>query len=117
MLTRRAFGTGLCVAVAGGGRITGAEAESSSRPALFPDEQLIESGGFPALVKFAKGNGDLPLVVFLPGTSFLARIAYGFPSGQPEDFLEHWLVKAGYSFLGVSYPLDNPVFGRVYPEF
>jgi len=84
---------------------------------LFPGEEVIDAAGYPALVKFTKGQKDRPLLVFVPGTSFLARIAYGFPGGRPEDFLEHWVVAAGYSFLGVSYPLDNPVYDRVYPEF
>ncbi len=84
---------------------------------LFPGERVIEAGGFPSLVKFIKGQPDRPLVVFIPGTSFLARIAYGFPGGREADFLAYWLVRNGYSFLGTSYPLENSVFANVYPKF
>jgi hypothetical protein len=86
-------------------------------PELFPGEQMIDAAGFPTLIRFIKGQPDKPLVVFVPGTSFLARIAYGFPGGNDEDFLASWLVRAGYSFLGTSYPLANPVFGKTYPTF
>jgi pimeloyl-ACP methyl ester carboxylesterase len=124
MLSRRQFGTAISLGLACDPELRHASAQTgapngtaaASSP-LFPGEEMIEASGYPALVKFTKGREDQPLVVFVPGTSFLARIAYGFPGGRSEDFLEHWVVSAGYSFLGVSYPLDNPVFRRVYPGF
>ena len=91
---------------------------AASPPPLFPGEQVVQAGGFPSLLRFVRGNPAKPLVVFLPGTSFLARIAYGYPGGQPEDFLETWLLRLGFSFLGTSYPLANAVYGSaVYPGF
>ncbi|HEX4044617.1 MAG TPA: hypothetical protein VHZ76_03010 [Gammaproteobacteria bacterium] len=36
------------------------------------------TGQFPALIKLTKGNSDKPLVIFVPGDSHLARIAYNF---------------------------------------
>ncbi|WP_058524594.1 hypothetical protein [Legionella birminghamensis] len=57
------------------------------------------------------------MVVFVPGDSHLARISYGFPKGNEKDFLAYWLNKEGYSFLGISYPLENPVYTQVYPKF
>jgi len=56
---------------------------------------MIAAAAFPCLIRFEKSAHDQPLVVFVPGTSFLARIAYGFPAGRPTDFLSHWLVAAG----------------------
>jgi hypothetical protein len=78
---------------------------------------MITAAAFPCLIRFEKSAHDQPLVVFVPGTSFLARIAYGLPAGRPTDFLGHWLVEAGFPFLGVSYPLDNPVYPTTYPNF
>ena len=121
-LTRRQFaaslGLGLATSLvnqAGLGSVLPAAHGSPSL--LYPGEQVMDAAGFPTLVKFQKGRPDKPLVVFLPGTSFLARIAYGFPAGRPSDFLSYWLAEEGYSFLGASYPLDNPVYPRVYPAF
>lgn len=116
MLGRRPFAATIALSLTTGVGPVLAQADVS-KSRLFPGEQIIDAAGFPALVKFAAGRPGGTLVVFVPGTSFLARIAYGFPEGRPEDFLAHWAVAAGYSFLGVSYPLDNPVYARVYPEF
>lgn len=72
----------------------------------FDGEQTITAAGFPALVKFIPGDPQRPLVVFIPGAHHTARIAYGgHPGGRAEDFLAYWLVKEGYNFLGVSYPI------------
>ena len=93
-------------------------APSADQPnPLYFGERVIQAAGFPTLIRFLKGQPDQPMIVFVPGTSFLARIAYGHPSGRADDFLSNWVVRAGYSFLGASYPLDNPVYERVYPEF
>ena len=84
---------------------------------LFPGEEVIHVNGYPSLIRFQPSSGVSPLVVFVPGTSFLARIAYGYPGGRSTDFLSHWLVEAGFPFLGTSYPLDNPVYTARYPAF
>ena len=112
-LTRRDFGALLGTGL--GALLLNAKADAHA--ALYPGEQIIDAAGFPSLVKFIKGDPRKPLVVFVPGTSFLARIAYGFPAGNDADFLAHWIVQRGYSFLGTSYPLANPVYDRVYPYF
>lgn len=85
--------------------------------ALQPGEELRVAAGFPALVCLRPGRPDQPLVVFVTGGGVLARIAYGHEGAPPADFLAHWLVAAGYSFLGVSYPQGNPVFAQTYPDF
>ncbi|MDP1603388.1 MAG: hypothetical protein Q8M03_09005 [Legionella sp.] len=84
---------------------------------LFPHEEIMQAQGAEALVYFEKGESNKPLVLFIPGDSHLARISYGYPEGRPQDFLSFWLHKKGYSFAGISYPTDNPVFSKVYPGF
>jgi hypothetical protein len=112
MLTRREVGQGLLAAGA-----MGAVGNAASAQTLFPGEEMIEAAGFPSLIRFIKGQSDKPLVVFVPGTSFLARIAYGFPGGSDDDFLATWVVREGFSFLATSYPLGNQVYQRNYPAF
>ena len=85
--------------------------------ATLPGEELRDAAGFPALILFRKGASGQPLVVFVTGGGVLARIAYGPGGAPPTAFLAHWLVAAGYSFLGVSYPLGNAVFPGTHPEF
>jgi hypothetical protein len=84
---------------------------------LYPGEKLLTINGTQTLTKFIKGDPNKPLIIFVPGNSHLARIGYGYPSGNPKDFLSYWLHKKGYSFLGISYPIDNPVYSKVYPAF
>src|SRR5438552_174792 len=84
---------------------------------LYNDEQLIEVNNFQTLFKFIKGDENKPLVIFIPGAAHLARISYGFPGGNDDDFLCYWLHKKGYSFLGISYPIDNPCYTKIYPSF
>ena len=86
-------------------------------PTIWPGEELREVAGFPALSLFRRGAPGRPLVVFVTGGGVLARIAYGPAGAAPAAFLAHWLAEAGYSFLGVSYPLGNPVFADAYPAF
>lgn len=88
--------------------------------ALYPGETILKPGEYPALTKFIKGDPQKPLAVFIPGAANTARIAYGgHPGGRDEDFLAYWLKKRGYSFLGVSYPIEtaNPIYERSYPDF
>lgn len=87
---------------------------------VFSGEQLTRRAGAPALEYIVAGRKDLPLVVFVPGVGHLARIAYGVHEGaRSEDFLAHWLTQAGYSFLGLSYPLETKaaIFEDHCPEF
>lgn len=87
---------------------------------LFPGEEILEGDGVPALTKFMKGNPREALVVFIPGAGHTARIAYGgHTNSRNEDFLAHWLVKQGYNFLGVSYPIHtlNSIYNQTYPDF
>ena len=86
-------------------------------PNLHDGEMLVSAAGFPALVKFVAADKDKPLVIFVPGDAHLARIAYGFPDGNEQDFLAYWIKQAGFPFLGVSYPLENPVYSKAYPEY
>jgi pimeloyl-ACP methyl ester carboxylesterase len=97
--------------------ITANSCLANSNNALYPGEEIMNAAGYPALVKFIKGKPDMPLVVFVPGDSHLARISYGYPGGNPKDFLSYWLQQEGYSFLAMSYPLENPVYSGTYPDF
>lgn len=89
----------------------------SANAGLYENEQLIEAAGAQSLVYFKKGDAKKPLLIFIPGDSHLARIAYGYPQGQAKDFLAYWLNLRGYSFLALSYPTDNPIFSKTYPGF
>ncbi|RAP36068.1 hypothetical protein B1207_10890 [Legionella quinlivanii] len=91
--------------------------DNQAKAGLYPGETIMKGGGAESLVFFKKGDPDKPLIVFVPGDSHLARISYGFPHGKEKDFLAYWLNKKGYSFLGISYPLENPVYTQVYPGF
>lgn len=84
----------------------------------YEGERLVEVNGVPLLVHEKRGDPGQPLVVFLPGAIHLARVAYGHPGSQPEDFLGHWLAQRDRSFLAVSYPLElvDPVFDSVDPD-
>ena len=84
---------------------------------LFENEEVRFGNGFPSLIRFCKGAPEKPLVVFFPGWSCLGRISYGFLGCDEKQFLAHWVVKKGYSFLATSYPIDHPVYEKVYPEF
>lgn len=90
---------------------------SAANSALYPGERLMNAANAQTLVYFSKGNPSKPLVIFIPGDSHLARISYGYPNGKKQDFLDYWLTKKGYSFLAVSYPLENSVYSKVYPNF
>ncbi|KAK7014840.1 hypothetical protein R3P38DRAFT_2997911 [Favolaschia claudopus] len=79
------------------------------QPSLFLGEVLDTVAGYPCLYKYTPCDSiDKPLVVFLPGGFHLARIAYGGHDGcQPKDFLCHWLSRAGFTTLAISYPLES----------
>ncbi|MES2615602.1 MAG: hypothetical protein V4591_09325 [Bdellovibrionota bacterium] len=84
---------------------------------IYEGEQLVEINKVQTLYKYIEGDAKKPLIIFIPGAAHLARISYGFPGGKEEDFLSYWWHKKGYPFLGVSYPTDNAVFSKIYPEF
>lgn len=88
--------------------------------ALFKGEEVHKGGGYPALIKFIKGDPNKALIVFIPGAHHSARIAYGGHQGaRSEDFLAYWLTAQGYNFLGISYPIEMkvPVIQGTYPDF
>ena len=84
---------------------------------IFQGEELRFYNDYPFLCRFYIGEPGKPLVVFFPGWAHLARISYGIPGSDERDFLAHWILKKGYSFLAVSYPIRHPVFSDVYPGF
>lgn len=84
---------------------------------LYPGEQVLTVNNVETLIKFSKGDPNKPLIIFVPGDAHLARISYGYPNGKRQDFLEYWFHKANFSFLGISYPLDNPAYSKSYPAF
>ncbi|TAL60977.1 MAG: hypothetical protein EPN84_08710 [Legionella sp.] len=84
---------------------------------LYPQESVMQFAGAQTLTYFQKGKKEKPLVIFIPGDSHLARIGYGYPQGNKKDFLAYWMHERGFSFLGLSYPLDNPVYNNKYPNF
>ena len=90
---------------------------ANTNSSLYPNEEVKQFAGAETLTYFLKGAPQKPLIIFVPGDSHLARIAYGYPQGNEKDFLAFWINKKGYSFLGLSYPLANPVYQNKYPEF
>lgn len=87
---------------------------------LFPGEAVVEAAGRPAVINFFKGDPDKALIVFIPGSNHMARVAYGgHPGSRQEDFLAYWLQREGYNFLAISYPLDvkDGVFPKPQPDF
>ena len=77
---------------------------------LYDGEKEEMIAGHRALTKFVPADGDAskPLVAFIPGLAYNARISYGgHKGGRSEDFLAHWFRKHGFPFLGISYPLDT----------
>ncbi|WP_162619501.1 hypothetical protein [Salinicola peritrichatus] len=76
--------------------------------ALYNGERRVNVSGRPAVIRFIKGDPKKPLLVFIPGTNYMARIAYGGHRGsKPQDFLAFWLNQQGYNFLAISYPLGT----------
>ena len=50
------------------------------------------------------------------GCSSCAGVLW-YRKSDPKDFLAHWFKESGHPFLAVSYPIEHPVFEKVYPEF
>ncbi|MFC3908047.1 hypothetical protein ACFORL_03000 [Legionella dresdenensis] len=84
---------------------------------LYPHERIMHAAGAESLVYFQSADKTKPMIIFIPGDGHLARIFYGYPQGNPADFLNYWIHKKGYPFLALSYPSDNQVFNRIYPAF
>lgn len=82
---------------------------------VFPEERLVWGEGFPALSMFTRGLAARPLVLFLPGGGHLARIAYGHPDAEPEDFLLTHLSRVGFTTLALSYPSAHPSMNHPAP--
>ncbi|KRQ96295.1 hypothetical protein [Bradyrhizobium valentinum] len=82
--------------------------EAKTQSALFAREERSEHAGITGLRYLRRGDPDRPLLVFLPGGSHLARIAYGDPVSRRADFLDYWLERQGMGLLGLSYPSDHP---------
>ena len=81
---------------------------SAQREPLYESERLLTAIDYPVLTYFLRGDPLKPLIVFIPGAHHNGRIAYGGHQGsKPSDFLGHWLQRANYSFLAVSYPLES----------
>lgn len=83
---------------------------------LFPSEMLVESSDVPMIAYVREGSPERPIVVALPGGGHLARIFYGHPGGQAENFLDHWLDTLGFGLIALSYPSDHPAFRRRRPD-
>lgn len=114
-LNRRRFAT-LCAALIATWRVP-ARAEAVSTM-LYPQEELTEAAGYPALVRFDSGQPGRPVVVFVTGGGVLGRIAYGPPEGRAPDFLCHWLHADGFASLVLSYPIASKgVFNAAFPQF
>jgi len=90
---------------------------AATQAGLYPGEEMLLTNGIETLTYFKAGDPDKPLVIFVPGGFHLARVAYGYPGGKPEDFLAHWLAQEGFSFLGASYPTGNKVYSKPYPDY
>ena len=112
---RRQFAT-LCAALVTTWHVP-ARAEAVSTM-LYPQEELTEAAGYPALVRFEPGQPGRPVVVFVTGGGVLGRIAYGPPEGKASDFLCHWLHADGFASLVLSYPMASKgVFDAAFPKF
>jgi hypothetical protein len=85
-------------------------------PGLFPGETIRTGASYPAISYLRHGDIEKPFAAFLPGGGHLARVAYGHPEGDPEDFLDYWLASKGWSLLALSYPSSHPAFASVYPR-
>ncbi|MBB71160.1 MAG: hypothetical protein CMF50_02025 [Legionellales bacterium] len=89
----------------------------NSNTNLYPGETLQTINQTEVLTYFRPGDPEQPTIIFIPGNSHLARISYGFPDGKEDDFIAYWLHKQGYPFLAISYPLENPIFKKTYPDY
>ncbi|WP_456852726.1 hypothetical protein [Bradyrhizobium sp. USDA 4501] len=57
-----------------------------------------------------QGRKECALVLFLTGGGHLGRISYGYPDGDPKNFLAHWLNLAGYNLVVPSPPIEHSLF-------
>jgi len=82
---------------------------------LFPNESLQRIHDVEYLTYFRGGDCDKPLIVFFPGWGHLARIAYGGADISCKEFLADSFREKGYSFLAISYPIEHPIYRKIYP--
>jgi hypothetical protein len=82
---------------------------------LFDQERIAWGCGIPALIRSERADPSQPLAVYIPGGGHLARIAYGHPGANPDDFLITHLARAGYSTLALSYPTLHAAFDHPLP--
>jgi hypothetical protein len=85
-----------------------------SKRLTFDGERFDEAGT--ALTWARAGDPARSTVVFVPGAGHLARIAYGTGEVGEDDFLAHWVLACGNSFVGVSYALGHPLFPAADPD-
>ena len=99
------------------GLITDAHRRRDPAPTVLdPAEQIEIHAGVEVLQYGMVSASSGPTVVFLPGGSHLARIAYGHPGAASREYLASAIVRQGLNFLGVSYPSDFPAFSSPRPE-
>ena len=94
-----------------------AQPATTAGPARYDGETLITAAGYPALYRAIPADKSKPRLVFVPGDAHPARIFDLYPAGHDGDFVSHWVNRAGYAFLAVSYPLGNALFGASYPGY
>ncbi|MFA0811870.1 hypothetical protein [Microbulbifer epialgicus] len=88
------------------------------QPGILQEGEVLGSAaGFPVLYRYIAAEKSKPLMVFIPGSSHLARIFYGCPEAREEDFISYWVHRSGHPFLAVSFPIANKVFDGFYPSF
>lgn len=89
---------------------------AQDRSALFSGERLLSIEQLPLLAYCRLGDVNKPLVLFLTGGGIMARIAYGHPEGEADDFLDYWLKRQGWGLISATYPGDHPVFASPKPD-
>lgn len=95
--------------------VTSQNTTSAMAASLINGETLRHAANVPMLAFYRPGRiASAPLVVFIPGGGHLARISYGYPNCNPQDFIGHWFSEVGYGFLalsvatGADFPISAP---------
>ncbi|MCA1437965.1 hypothetical protein I6F33_34140 [Bradyrhizobium sp. BRP20] len=83
---------------------------------LYPDERYGMACAIPYIEWSRPGRKECALVLFLTGGGHLGRISYGYPDGDPRDFLAYWLTSMGYNLVVPSPPIEHPVFNSPVSE-
>ncbi|MGF6313366.1 MULTISPECIES: alpha/beta fold hydrolase [unclassified Bradyrhizobium] len=82
---------------------------------LYPDERYGMACAIPYIEWSRPGKKESALVLFLTGGGHLGRISYGYPDGDPRDFLAYWLTLMGYNLVVPSPPIEHPLFNSPVP--